>query len=159
MLRGEQRYSSTLSLTSVLEWAGWLALRPDRFTPDKETRYPLYRRLGKLQGRSGRVRKNLVFTGIRSPDCSVRSESLYRLSYPGPHNRSTSIKLRCFCWFLTHFMYPINAWNMEHIKLSLRHHHHHHHHHHLAVIEVDHLLTRSILTNQKSLQWSLQFKD
>jgi hypothetical protein len=36
---------------------GWLAPRPDRFTPGKETRYSLYRRLGGSQGRSGRVRK------------------------------------------------------------------------------------------------------
>jgi hypothetical protein len=36
---------------------GWLAPRPGRFTPGKETRYPLYRRLGGPQGRSGRMRK------------------------------------------------------------------------------------------------------
>ena len=35
----------------------WLTPRPGRFTPGKETRYPLYRRLGGLQGRFGRVRK------------------------------------------------------------------------------------------------------
>jgi len=28
--------------------------------------------------------ENLVPTGIRSPDRPARSESLYRLSYPGP---------------------------------------------------------------------------
>ena len=49
----------------------------------RKTRYPLYRRLGGPQGRSGRVRKNSPPTGIRSPDCPARSESLYRLSYPG----------------------------------------------------------------------------
>ena len=36
---------------------GWLTPRPDRFIPGKETRYPLYRRLGGPQGRSERVRK------------------------------------------------------------------------------------------------------
>jgi hypothetical protein len=36
---------------------GWLAPRPGRFTPGKETRYPLYRRLGGPQVRSGRLRK------------------------------------------------------------------------------------------------------
>ena len=46
----------------------------------RRTRYPLYRRLGGLQGRSGRA-KNLVPTGIRSPDRPARSQSLYRLSY------------------------------------------------------------------------------
>ena len=42
-------------------------------------RYPLYRRLGGPKGRSGRVRKISPPTGIRSPDCPARSESLYRL--------------------------------------------------------------------------------
>ena len=54
---GEQRYSSTLYLTSALEGGGWSTPRPGRFIPGKETRYPLYRRLGGPQGRSGRVRK------------------------------------------------------------------------------------------------------
>jgi hypothetical protein len=36
---------------------GWLAPRPGRFTPGKETRYPPYRRLGGPQRRSGRLRK------------------------------------------------------------------------------------------------------
>jgi hypothetical protein len=52
----EQRYSSTLSLTSALDGSGWLTPRPDRFTPGKESGYPSYRRLGGPQGRSGRVR-------------------------------------------------------------------------------------------------------
>jgi hypothetical protein len=38
------------------EWCGLSAARPGRFTPGK-IRYPLYRRLGGLQGRYGRVRK------------------------------------------------------------------------------------------------------
>ena len=42
------------------------------------------RRLGELQGRSGRIRK-IPPTAIRSPDCSADSESLYRLSYRDPH--------------------------------------------------------------------------
>jgi hypothetical protein len=49
------------------------------------TRYPLYRRLGGLQGRSGQVRKISPSTGIRSPDRPARSQSLYRLRYPA-HN-------------------------------------------------------------------------
>jgi hypothetical protein len=52
---GEQRYSSTLSLTLALDGGGWSTPRPGRFTPGKETRYQLYRRLGGPQGRSGRV--------------------------------------------------------------------------------------------------------
>ena len=53
----EKMYSSTLSLTSALECGGWLTQRPGRFTPGKQTRYPLYTRLGGSQGRSERVRK------------------------------------------------------------------------------------------------------
>ena len=52
--------------------------------PPGKTRYSLYRRLGGPQGRPGRVRKISPPTGIRSPDRPARSESLYRLSYPGP---------------------------------------------------------------------------
>ena len=43
---GEQMYSSTLPSTSVIDVGGWSAPRPGRFTPGKETLYPLYRRLG-----------------------------------------------------------------------------------------------------------------
>jgi hypothetical protein len=50
--------------------------------PPGQTRHPLYRRLGGPQGRCGRVRKISPPTGIRSPDRSARSQSLYRLSYP-----------------------------------------------------------------------------
>jgi len=38
----------------------------------------------RLKVRSGRVQKIWPPTGIRSPDRQTRSESLYRLSYPGP---------------------------------------------------------------------------
>jgi hypothetical protein len=54
----EKRYSSTLSLTWTLaRRGGWWTPRPGRFTPRKETRYPVYRRLSGPQGRCGRVRK------------------------------------------------------------------------------------------------------
>jgi rRNA maturation protein Nop10 len=36
---------------------GWSMPRPGRFTPEEETRYPLYRELGWPQSRSGRVGK------------------------------------------------------------------------------------------------------
>ena len=48
---------STLSLASALDEGGWLTPRPGRINPWKESRYPLYKRLDKPQGRSGRVRK------------------------------------------------------------------------------------------------------
>jgi hypothetical protein len=62
---------------------GWLTPHRGRFTPGK-TRYPLCRRLGGPQSRSGQVRKISPRTGIRSLDRPAGSESLYRLSYPGP---------------------------------------------------------------------------
>jgi hypothetical protein len=49
-------YSSSLSLTSVLDGVRGLHHVSVALTPGK-TRYPLYRRLGEPQGRSGRVRK------------------------------------------------------------------------------------------------------
>jgi hypothetical protein len=52
--------------------------------PPGKTRYPLHRRLGSPQGRSGQVRKISPPTGIRSADHPARSESLYPLGYPGP---------------------------------------------------------------------------
>ena len=53
--------------------------------PLGKTRYSFNRRLGGHQGQSGEVRKISPRTGIRSPDRPARSESLYLLSYPGPH--------------------------------------------------------------------------
>ena len=47
-----------------------------------KTRYPLYRRLGGPQGRSRRA-ENLVPHRDSIPDRPVRTQSLYRLSYPG----------------------------------------------------------------------------
>jgi len=90
--RRECRYSSTPFLISALDMGGWPTPRPGRLTPGKETRYSLYSRLGGPQDRSGRVRKILPPTGIRSPDRPARSEPLYRLRYPGPHTT------RCVFW-------------------------------------------------------------
>jgi hypothetical protein len=53
---GEYRYSSTLSLTSALDGVGGQRHAPTALTPGK-TRYPLFRRLGGPQGRTGRVLK------------------------------------------------------------------------------------------------------
>ena len=57
---------------------------PTNLLPGK-TRYPLYRRLGRPQGRSGRVRKISPPPSFDPPDRPARSESLYRLCYPGPY--------------------------------------------------------------------------
>ena len=52
-------------MTAALEGGEWSAARHGRSLPPGKTRYSLYRRLGGLQGRSGRA-ENLVPTGIRS---------------------------------------------------------------------------------------------
>jgi hypothetical protein len=52
----QQRYSYTLSLTSVLDRVG--GKRPGRFTLGKETRYPLYRRLSGLRAGLDRCGKS-----------------------------------------------------------------------------------------------------
>jgi len=49
-------YGSTLSLTSALDGVGSQRHAPASLPPGK-TRYPLYRRLGGPEVRSGRVRK------------------------------------------------------------------------------------------------------
>ena len=68
-------------MTAALEGGEWSAARPDRTLPPGKTRYSLYRRLGGLQGQSGRA-ENLVPRGFDPPDRPARSQSLYRLSYP-----------------------------------------------------------------------------
>jgi hypothetical protein len=55
---GEQKYSSTLFNFGCR--LGWMVnAMPQLLHPQEETHYPLYRRLGGLQGRSGRVQKIL----------------------------------------------------------------------------------------------------
>jgi hypothetical protein len=87
---GERMYSSYSFLTSALDGGEWSASasRPGRaLPPGKEPRYPLDRRLGGPQSRSGRrgEKKNLPLSGIepRSPDRPARSQTLYCLRYRG----------------------------------------------------------------------------
>jgi hypothetical protein len=75
-------YRSTLSLTSVLDGGKWSTPRPACFIPGKETRYPVYRRLGGPEGRSGRVRKILPRPGLDP-------RSVQPLASPGPQTTHT----------------------------------------------------------------------
>ena len=68
-------------MTTALEGGEGSASRPGRSLLPGKTPYPLYRRLGGPQGRSGHVRKISPPTGIRSPDRPACNQSLYRLSY------------------------------------------------------------------------------
>jgi len=68
-------------MTTAVERGEWSAARPGRTLPPGKPRYPLYRRLGGPQGRSGRA-ENLVATGIRSRTVQPVAQSVYRQSYP-----------------------------------------------------------------------------
>ena len=80
---GEQRYSCTLSLTLVLDGGGWSMPHPGHFTPGRDP-VSIVQKAGQAPGLVWTGAKNLVLTGIRSPDSPVCSESLYRLRYPNP---------------------------------------------------------------------------
>ena len=71
---------------------GWSTPHPLHFTLRKEISYPFHRRIDGSHGPSERVQVELVTTGIRSPDDPNRSESLYRLRYPGPQTQITSYR-------------------------------------------------------------------
>ena len=62
--KGEQRYGSTLSLASTLDWVEWLRSPLSRFLFGKELQYQLYRRLRGPLGRSVRERKTSPSYGI-----------------------------------------------------------------------------------------------
>jgi len=114
-----QRGSRCIALL-VLQPLRWMGVGGQRHAPaalpPAKTRYPLCRRLGGPQSRSGRVRKiSPPPTGIRSPDRQARSESLYRLSYTGPYV-ITSLKS---CTALT-------KWNITENKIIVLSHTHRH---------------------------------
>ena len=84
-------YSSTLFKTSALEGVGGSAPHPGRFTPGKDP-VPIVQEAEWAPGSVWKGAENLAPTGIRSPDRPVRSESLYRLSYPGPFEQNKGEK-------------------------------------------------------------------
>jgi hypothetical protein len=73
---------------------GWLVNTTRRpLYPGKENRYPIYTRLGRLQDRSGRMRKISPPTGTPFPDCPVRTKLLYRLSQLLYRTKSLSVTI------------------------------------------------------------------
>jgi hypothetical protein len=68
--------NSTLSLTSAPDVIGWLTPRPDRFTPGKNTQYPLHMRLGEAPGSVLTGAENLVPTASRYYDCAIQASFL-----------------------------------------------------------------------------------
>jgi hypothetical protein len=83
-------YSSTLPSTSALDVGGWSTPRPGRFSPGKDP-VPIVWEAGWATGPVWTGAENLVPTGIRSPDRLSRSESPYRLRYPGPEESGGSV--------------------------------------------------------------------
>ena len=63
-------------------WGEWSTPRPGRFNSGKD-KVPIVWGAGWVPGLVWTGAENLVPTGIRSPDRPTRSQSLYRLSYPG----------------------------------------------------------------------------
>jgi hypothetical protein len=62
---------------------GWVvSTTPSRFTPGKDP-VPIVQEAGWALGPGLDMCENSRPTGIRSPDRPARSQSLYRLSYPG----------------------------------------------------------------------------
>jgi hypothetical protein len=69
-------------MTVALEGGEWSAACPGRTLPPGKTRYPLYKRLGGSQGRSGQARKISPPPGFDPRTIQPVVQSLYRLSYP-----------------------------------------------------------------------------
>jgi hypothetical protein len=82
--RGSSDNTSTLSLISALDGGGWFNATPRLLQPRE--RIPGTHCTGGWVGpRAGlNGSENLASTDFRSRDRPARSESLYRLSYPGP---------------------------------------------------------------------------
>jgi hypothetical protein len=82
---GEWRYNSTI-LDLSTGWRWLVSFTPRAlYSRGKSPLYPLYRRLGGPQSRSGHcgVEKNLLQLPGIEPCRPVRSPSLYQCSYPG----------------------------------------------------------------------------
>jgi len=75
-------------MTTALEVCEGSGSRPGLSLPPGKTRYPLYRRQGGPQGRSGQVRKISSPTGFGPRTVQPVSHSLHRLRYPAQGNSS-----------------------------------------------------------------------
>jgi hypothetical protein len=84
--KGKQMCGSSFSLTSSLNGGGWSTPRTDRLTLRKDP-VPILQEAGWAPGPVWTGTEKSTLTGIRFPDRPARSESLYRLSYPGLQER------------------------------------------------------------------------
>jgi hypothetical protein len=88
-------YSSTLSLTSALDGVGGQRQARPLYPPEM-TRYPLYRRLGGPQGRSGRVLKTSPSPGFDPRTVQLVSSRYTDWAIPVP----TYCRYRGLMWHL-----------------------------------------------------------
>ena len=88
-----------------LEGGEWSAARPGHTLPPRNTRYPLYRRLGGPQSRSGRA-ENPVPTGIRSRTI----QPIAPLSYPAHTILLLGIPKQSSVFFFSPSKQIQNAW-------------------------------------------------
>ena len=94
---------------------------PQPLYPPGRIWYPSCCRLIGPQERSGWVWKLLLPTGIRSPDHPACSESLYRLSYPGPlFIRDSAVKLSGVKWPLQWPLTQQSVWDQSFVAVCCR---------------------------------------
>ena len=94
--KGEYKFISTLFLTSALDGGEWSTPSPGRFRDGKETQKPVFRRLGGLECRSGRLQKSrphrdsilriVQSLASRCIYCTARLTLFTLLSYRGPRS-------------------------------------------------------------------------
>ena len=78
----------------MLDGGGWSMLRPGHFTPGKETRYPLHKRLGGPQGPSGRVPKISHPPGFDLRIVQPAASSYTDYAIPARNDAVTQINLK-----------------------------------------------------------------
>ena len=117
---GEQMYNSTLPSTSALVGCGWWTPLPGRFTPRKETRYPLYSRLGVPQDRSGQVRKISLPTGVRSLDRPAVASHYTDCVFQALMCVRIHVKIKCGNYLIhSHLFLKVCLYNCVYFFISL----------------------------------------
>jgi hypothetical protein len=100
--QGGVEFSSTLSLTSALDWGGWLAPRPGRFTPGK--------------GRSGRTRKISSLPGF-DPRTVQTVESRYTDYIIPVHIINEMVLLNSIYWDDNKLHENTGCWQLKHVHV------------------------------------------